>query len=296
MSTVNRVTILAVGLIGGSLAKALKQANFAGEIVGWGRRQSSLEKALQLGAVDRYSLDLAEAVDGADIIVVATPTLFAEKVLAQLAELVKENTVITDVASAKGNILAAAERAFGRVPPNLVLGHPIAGSEQSGVAAARADLFVNHKVILTPTEQTSLGALQLVTEMWEATGAELSSMPVAEHDDLLAATSHLPHVLAFALVDALAGQQEHRDIFRFAAGGFRDFTRIASSDPTMWQEIALANRDSILKMLDVFSDKLGELRSAIDDSDGEAIIACFERAKGARDQVAGMLEKQQARD
>lgn len=292
MAKGKRIAILALGLIGGSLAMALKKSAYASEVVAWGPREASLKKGLELGVIDSYSLDLAEAIAGADIIVVATPTRIAEGMLAQLAGLVSEDAIITDVASVKGNLLAAAEKAFGQVPANLVLGHPIAGSEKSGVAAASADLFVNHRVILTPTAVTSVAALQTITEMWASTGAELCSMPVAEHDEVLAATSHLPHLLAYALVDALAGQEDKQDIFRFAAGGFRDFTRIASSDPTMWQEIALANRDAILKMLDLFSGQLNDLRTAIDEGDGDAIMASFTRAKSARDSFADMLARQ----
>jgi cyclohexadieny/prephenate dehydrogenase len=292
MATVKRISILALGLIGGSLALAVKKSGFASEVVAWGPREASLKKGLKLGVIDSYSLDLAEAIEGADIIVIATPTRIAETILGQLADLVSETTIITDVASVKGNLLAAAEKAFGRVPGNLVLGHPIAGSEKSGVAAANADLFVNHRVILTPTEATSPGALQTVTEMWESTGAQLSSMPVAEHDEVLAATSHLPHILAYALVDALAGNKDTQDIFRFAAGGFRDFTRIASSDPTMWQEICLANSGAILKVIDLFSAQLNDLRTAIDEGDGEAIMASFVRAKSARDDFADLLARQ----
>ncbi|ARN72911.1 prephenate dehydrogenase/arogenate dehydrogenase family protein [Oceanicoccus sagamiensis] len=290
---IDQITILAVGLIGGSLAKALKANGFSGEIVGWGRREVSLKKGLELGVIDRYSLDLNEAVKGADLIVVATPTLIAADMIKQLVSMVDEHVIITDVASVKGNLLVAAKQAFGKVPPNLVLGHPIAGSEQSGVDAAKADLFVNHRVILTPTEETNPDALQAVKSLWESTGADLVEMPVDEHDEVLAATSHLPHILAYTLVDALAGNPEQQNIFRFAAGGFRDFTRIASSDPTMWHEISLANRDALLKMIDTFSDQLGDLRQAIADGDSENIVASFTRAKSARDKFAQMLEEQQ---
>lgn len=290
---INRITILALGLIGGSLAKALKANGFNGELVAWGRRSASLETGLAMGIIDRFSLDLNEAIDGADLIVVATPTLIAADMIKQLASIVDERVIITDVASVKGNLLVAAKEAFGKVPPNLVLAHPIAGSEKSGVEAAKADLFVNHRVILTPTEETNPEALQAVKSLWELTGAELVEMPVDEHDEVLAATSHLPHILAYALVDALAGNPEQQNIFRFAAGGFRDFTRIASSDPAMWHEISLANRDALLKMIDMFSGQLGDLRQAIAAGDSENIMGCFTRAKAARDQFAQMLEQQQ---
>lgn len=297
MASINRITILALGLIGGSLAKALKANGYAGEIVGWGRREASLEKGLQLGVIDRYSLDLARAVEGADVVVIATPTLIAADMLGQLADLsacgaMGENTIITDVASVKGSLLAAAKQAFGAVPANLVLGHPIAGSEKSGVEAAKADLFVNHRVILTPTAETSPAALQTIKAMWQSTGAELVEMPVDEHDKVLAATSHLPHLLAYSLVDALAGSDEKQNIFRFAAGGFRDFTRIASSDPTMWRDISLANSEAILSTIDLFTENLAQLRTAIENRDSDTIMASFERAKLARDNVSGMLAKQ----
>jgi prephenate dehydrogenase len=292
MASINRIAILALGLIGGSLAKALKENGFAGEVVAWGRRDVSLKRGLALGIIDRYSLDLAEAVDGADIVVVATPTLIAEDMLRQLLQTLPREVIITDVASVKGNLLAVALDCCGEVPPNLVVGHPIAGSEKSGVEAARSDLFVNHRVILTPEPQTDRSAVALVRAMWESTQADVVEMPVAEHDRVLAATSHLPHILAYTLVDALAGQKEQQDIFRFAAGGFRDFTRIASSDPTMWQEIALANSPALLTVIDLFSAQLGQLRESIANADGEQIMASFERAKAARDHFAELLEKQ----
>lgn len=292
MTTVNRVTILALGLIGGSLAKVLKENGFAGEVVAWGRREKSLKRGLELGIIDRYSLDLEEAIDGADIIVVATPTLIAADVIKQLLLKVSAQTIITDVASVKGNLLAAAIECCGKVPSNLVLGHPIAGSEKSGVEAAKADLFVNHRVILTPDEQTDKKAIKLIREMWESTRADVVEMSVTDHDQVLAATSHLPHILAYTLVDALAGQREQQDIFRYAAGGFRDFTRIASSDPKMWHDISLANSEAILTMIDIFSTQLADVRDAIETSNSEKIMASFERAKLARDDFSQLLEKQ----
>jgi prephenate dehydrogenase len=294
---INRITILAVGLIGGSLAKALKEQQCCGEIVGWGRSDVSLQKAQQLGVIDRFSLDLAEAVADSDVIVIATPTLIAADMMYQLADLtrrgeIKKGAIITDAASVKGSLLAAAKEAFGEVPANLVLGHPIAGSEKSGVEAAKADLYVNHRVIMTPTPETSPEALKTISHMWQMTGAEVVEMSVVEHDSVLAATSHLPHVLAFSLVDALAGSPKKQDIFRFAAGGFRDFTRIASSDPTMWRDISLANSEAILSAIDLFAENLASLRQDIEQSDSEAIMTRFERAKAARDSFTEMLEKQ----
>lgn len=299
--SINRISILAVGLIGGSLALALRSKGFAGEIVGWGRTENSLEKALELGVIDRFSLDLEEATSGADVIVVATPTLIAEKVIQQLAVLVKqgllsEKVIITDVASVKGNLLSAARKAFGKVPANLVLAHPIAGSEQSGVEAAFAELFVDHRVIITPVEETSPEAIDAVKSLWQSTGAEVVEMPVADHDKVLAATSHLPHMLAFALVDALASSSSKQDIFKFAAGGFRDFTRIASSDPAMWRDIALANSDAVVEAIDSFSEHLGLLRAAVVEADSDTLSTVFSRAKASRDEYIDVRYKNHSED
>lgn len=283
-----RITILGLGLIGGSLARALKKRGAVREVVGWGHREASLQQGVQLGVIDSFSLDLAEAIRDADVVVISTPTLIAEQLLQKLAD-VGCTALITDVASVKGNLLRAAQRIYGEVPSNLVLGHPIAGSEKSGVTAAKAELFVNHKVILTPTATTSTTACEKIRRMWELTGAEVIAMPVEQHDAILASTSHLPHVLAYTLVDALAGQSEQRDIFRFAAGGFRDFTRIASSDPQMWHDIALANRDALLNSIDLFMTHLSQVRSAIEQQDGQALLQTFQRAKQARDDFAAML-------
>ncbi|MEP5766322.1 MAG: prephenate dehydrogenase/arogenate dehydrogenase family protein [Halieaceae bacterium] len=275
---VNKVLIIGLGLIGGSLARSLKQSGFAASVHGHGHRDLSLKKGMELGVIDGYSLDLAEAAAGADVVVIGAPTLKAAELLGDVLATVSSDTVVTDVASVKCNLLAAAGNAS-----NFVPGHPIAGSERSGVDASRADLFVDHRVILTPTADTDAAALALVRDMWASTGAELVEMDVREHDAILAATSHLPHVLAYALVDALARSELSEDIFRYAAGGFRDFTRIASSDPVMWRDIALANRDQLLAAIDSFSIHLGELRDAVARGDGDALHKTFGDAKAARD-------------
>lgn len=291
-----RIAILGLGLIGGSLACALKQQRAVGEIVGWGHRETSLVQGVRLGVIDRYSLDLAEAVRGADVVVIATPTLIAEDMLQQLAPLLDEKMLVTDVASVKGNLLRAAQRIFGRVPAQLVLGHPIAGSEKNGVTAAKADLFVRHRVILTPTAETDVAALARIRRMWTLAGADVIDMSVDEHDAILACTSHLPHVLAYTLVDALAAQDSGTDIFRFAAGGFRDFTRIASSDPTMWHDIVLANREALLNSIDLFTAHLAQVRAAIAQQQGAQLLQTFQRAKQARDVFATMLAQNTNKD
>jgi cyclohexadieny/prephenate dehydrogenase len=292
-----RVAILGLGLIGGSLAGALKAAHWAGEIRAWGRRPDMLEAGLKRGLVDHISLDLAATAADADIIVICAPTLVAADLLAQLLELTggrRPPPVITDVASVKGSLRAAATAFSGAMPANVVLGHPIAGSERSGVSAANPKLFLRHRVILTPEPETDPAALAQVRAMWEVTGAEVVDMPVEVHDEVLAATSHLPHVLAYALVDALAASAASEEIFRFAAGGFRDFTRIASSDPVMWRDISIANRDAMLRAIDDFGDHLATLRTAIEYGDADALLETFARAKEARDGFAALLAQRNA--
>ncbi|HBM84729.1 MAG TPA: prephenate dehydrogenase/arogenate dehydrogenase family protein [Halieaceae bacterium] len=284
--------MLGLGLIGGSLAAALRASGFAASCIGWGHREAPLRRGVELGVIDRYTLDLDEAVDAADVLVIATPTLIAEEMLERILPRLLQRAqppVITDVASVKGSLQRVAERVWGAMPPRLVLGHPIAGSERSGVDAANAALFEKHRVILTPVAGNEPSAVELVRAMWASTGAEVVEMTVAEHDRVLAATSHLPHVLAYALVDALARSDASDDIFRFAAGGFRDFTRIASSDPVMWRDIAIANRPALLQSIDLFSAQLEELRTAIEAGEGDTLLQTFSRAKAARDEFAALL-------
>jgi prephenate dehydrogenase len=285
------VVILGLGLIGGSLARALRRSGFSKRFVGYGHREPSLRRGVELGVIDDFTLDLGEAIGQADILVVCTPTLIAADMLREILPRLgrEDGPVITDVASVKGSLRDAAIGAMGAMPPQLVLAHPIAGSEQSGVEASDAALFINHRVILTPVAGNDPAAVELVRAMWASTGAEVVDMAVDEHDAVLAATSHLPHVLAYALVDALAQSEASGDIFRFAAGGFRDFTRIASSDPAMWRDIAIANAPALLNSIDLFSEHLGSLRQAIADGDAQRLYATFARAKQARDDFAAIL-------
>ena len=277
-SEVGRVTVLGLGLVGGSLARGMRDAGFAGEVVGYDLRAEGLEFALDLGVIDSYETDLDRAIVKADLVVVSAPTLVSASLLEQTLAKVPESTVVTDVASVKSNMVEAAHGA-----PNFVAGHPIAGSERSGVEASRADLFQDHRVILTPTDATSKDALALVREMWQRVGAEVVELGVADHDAILAATSHLPHMLAYALVDALSNSELSEDIFRFAAGGFRDFTRIASSDPVMWRDIAIANRVELLRAIDYFSEHLAALRTAVEAGDSERLEQLFADARDARE-------------
>jgi prephenate dehydrogenase len=287
MAAIEKLLVIGLGLIGGSLARSVRQSGYCAHVSGYGHRDVSLKKGLEQGVIDSYSLDLDEAMRGADIVVVATPTLVANDMLGQVLPRLAPGQLVTDVASVKGSLLAVArELGNGQAPAGLVLGHPIAGSEQSGVDASRADLFVDHKVILTPTAETDPGGLAAVRALWESTGAEVLELGVEEHDAILAATSHLPHMLAYALVDALSHSELSEEIFRFAAGGFRDFTRIASSDPVMWRDIALANREALLGAMDSFADHVAGLRQAVDQRDGDALIKLFSEAKSVRDAFA----------
>jgi prephenate dehydrogenase len=281
---IRRLCIVGVGLIGGSLARALKAAGAVAEVVGYGRDPAQLQLAQELGVIDRGETDIAAALLGAEVVLVAVPVGAMEGVLRAMAPHLAADTIVTDVGSTKGSVVAAAQRAFGAVPARFVPGHPIAGTEQSGVAASFAELYHKRRVILTPLAHTAAAAVATVRALWQAAGAEVVEMEVRHHDEVLAATSHLPHVLAYTLVDTLARMEEHTEIFRYAAGGFRDFTRIASSDPRMWHDICLANRDAILKVMDSYAADLAAVRDAIERGDGAALLSIFGRAKQARDE------------
>ena len=288
---IGRLVVVGLGLIGGSFAKGLRERGLCREVVGVDLDAESRRLAVQLGVVDRCESDLAAACQGADVIQLAVPILAMEKVLAQLARLDLGNAVLTDVGSAKGNVVRAARLAFAGQAVRFVPGHPIAGSEQSGVEAANAELFRRHKVILTPSEHSDAAAVALVEALWRELGADVESMEVEHHDQVLAATSHLPHLLAFTLVDSLAKRSENLEIFRYAAGGFRDFTRIAGSDPVMWHDIFLANREAVLRTLDTFRDDLDALRDAVDAGDGHQLLGVFTRARVAREHFSKILAR-----
>jgi prephenate dehydrogenase len=286
---IRRLTVIGVGLIGGSLARALRRARLVEEVVGCGRSLDNLQRAVELGVIDRYSQDPAAAVTGADLIFVAVPLGAMAATFAAIRDHLAPGAILTDGGSVKGSVVADARQVFGQVPERFVPGHPIAGTEHSGVEASFAELYRNRRVILTPLGGTDPTAITRVQAMWEACGAEVIHMDVHHHDEVLAATSHLPHLLAYALVDSLARLRENDEIFRYAAGGFRDFTRIASSHPVMWRDICLANREALGQMLDRFQGELAELAAAVGRGDGEGLLAVFERAKAARDRYVGQL-------
>ncbi|MGB2129776.1 MAG: bifunctional prephenate dehydrogenase/3-phosphoshikimate 1-carboxyvinyltransferase [Marinobacterium sp.] len=286
-----RVLVIGLGLIGGSLAKALKTRSCVKEVVGADRNLDECRLGLDLGVIDRVAEDLAKEVTAADLIVLAVPVKAMERVLGEIRPHLRMQTLVTDVGSTKSNLVVAARALFGQLPPTFIPGHPIAGAEKSGVRASDADLFERHKVILTPLPETDPDATLELARLWQAVGAEVLQMEVERHDEVLAATSHLPHLLAFSLVDTLAREEENLDIFRYAAGGFRDFTRIAASDPTMWHDICIANRDAILAQMDRYATGVARLRRAVESGDSESLLGIFTRAKAARDHFTRLLNK-----
>ena len=281
---INKLCVIGVGLIGGSLARALKKANAVGEVVGSGRDVSHLKRAKDLGVIDSYETDISLAVKGCDMVVIAVPLGAMQSVFEKIAPVVTDDMVITDVGSAKGSVIKAAQAAFKVMPETFVPGHPIAGTEKSGVEASFPELYQNRRIIITPLDTSSSDATTKVRSMWQACGADVVETSIEHHDEVLAATSHLPHMLAFSLVDTLAKMDAKKEIFDFAAGGFRDFTRIASSDPDMWRDICLANGDALVEMISKFSDDLALLSKAIENKDSTYLKETFSRAKKARDE------------
>jgi prephenate dehydrogenase len=284
---IGKLCIIGVGLIGGSVARALRECNCVDSIVGAGRNQENLQRAEALGVVDAYTLDLSKAVEGADVVLVAVPLGAMHHVFEQIKPHLSPHTIVTDVGSAKQSVIEAVQQTFNDLSAMFVPGHPIAGTEKSGVEASFAELFQHRRVILTPGAQTDKAALGKVKLLWQACGAQVMEMDPVHHDAVLAATSHLPHMLAYALVDTLARMDDSQEIFDYAAGGFRDFTRIASSDPLMWHDICLANREQLVKVMRAFSDDLHRICDAMEQGDSEFLKSTFTRAKNARDKFCG---------
>ena len=282
---IQRLAILGVGLIGGSLARALRRAGVCETIVGFGRNEENLRKAQALGVIDAYATQPAAAVRDADMIVLATPLSTTGRLLREISAAISPAATLTDVGSAKDSVVKAASASLSVDQlRRFVPGHPIAGTEQSGVQASFAGLFEQHLTILTPLPQQDAVHLRRVTRMWEAAGARVVEMAIEHHDQILAATSHMPHMLAYALVDCLAGMQSRDEIFQYAAGGFSDFTRIASSNPSMWADICMANRENLIDVLELFDRHIRVIKQAIAAGDSDALLAIFARAKTARDE------------
>ncbi len=278
-----RLCIIGVGLIGGSLSLALKQAGQVGEVVGYARSADTRQQALELGVIDVAAVCLADAVRDADGVFIAVPMGAMAAVLAEIAPHIAEHAVITDGGSVKAHVVTAAQAALGDKYVQFIPGHPIAGTEKSGPEAAFSTLYQQQHVILTPSADSNESALTTVRAMWEAVGGVVTEMDAAQHDAVLAATSHLPHVLAFNLVDVLAQHDDCQNVLRYAAGGFRDFSRIASSDPVMWRDICLSNRAAMLALLAEYRTGLDKISAAIEVDDADYLLSVFESAKLARD-------------
>ena len=278
-----RVAVIGVGLIGGSFALALKRARACGHVVGAGRSRANLRRARRLGIIDSIAPSAAAAARGADLVLVAAPVSQFGKIFSSLKSSIAANTLITDAGSTKRDVIAAARKGLGRKSAQFVPAHPIAGAEKSGAGAARADLFADRRVVLTPLAENSRATILKIKKTWERCGAKLSSMPAAEHDAVLAAVSHLPHLLAYALVHEVESRRNSRQLFSFAAGGFRDFTRIASSHPEMWRDICMANRDRLLKEVSLFSRQLKRMKKLLEKKNAAGLEKAFARARRARD-------------
>jgi len=276
-----KICIIGIGLIGGSLAKAIKKTHQSEIVFGYGRNSSRLEKAKKSNVIDQYSTDIGVALDGANIVIIATPVGSYESILEEIKPHIAEDMAISDVGSTKVSVIEAIKAVFDGTLDNFIPAHPIAGKEKSGFEVSDADLFVNKKVIITPLENNNPESIKILTKMWEEIGAEVDFMTPQSHDDLLGMTSHLPHMLAFSLVNYLVSQ--HPEASVYAAGGFKDFSRIASGDAIMWRDICLHNRDAIIAHIKGYQETLNTLVDAIDSKDEEQLESLFHKAKNTRD-------------
>jgi prephenate dehydrogenase len=287
-----KLVIFGVGLIGGSVALALKKAGNAPLVVGVGRTKTSLNEALKLGVIDAIctqderQTNIHAALEHADLVLIAAPVAQTADILLSIKPHLNDQTIITDAGSTKRDVLACAKEILGGKFCQFVGGHPIAGAEKSGVSAATADLFIDKNVVLTPATETNIHAVSNVTQLWEKCGANVSEMSAEDHDGIFAAVSHLPHLLAFALVDDIASRPNAKTLFSFAASGFRDFTRIAGSSPEMWRDICLANKSALLNELNAYQDELSQLKQLLNNKDSAGLQALFERASVARNNWA----------
>ena len=281
----NKITIIGVGLIGGSLAKAIKENQLANKVCGYGRDQSRLEKAKNTNIIDELSTNIDEAVKGADIVVIATPVGTFKQILEAIEPLITEQVIISDVGSTKTNIVKIVNEVLGEKSKCFVPAHPIAGKEKSGFEVSVPDLFKDKKTIITPLENNAPESIKVIHDMWIGTGAEVDYLSPESHDELLGMTSHLPHMLAFSLVNYLVSQSPNASIY--AGGGFKDFSRIASGDAVMWRDICIHNKEQIIDHLKGYQSTLSELIDAIDDDDSERLEVLFTTAKNTRDSWVG---------
>jgi prephenate dehydrogenase len=282
---VKRLAVIGVGLIGGSLARVLREKGAVGEVVGIGRGEANLKRGVELGVLDSYCLDSREGVKGADLVFIATPVCSIPAVVAEIAPFLSPGAIVTDGGSVKEFVVAACEPLM-PVGTYFVGGHPIAGTEHSGVEASFATLYQGKRCIVTPTERTDPDALAKVVKIWQTAGSTVPLMDPEQHDRVVAAISHLPHMVAYSLVNAVDGYDRFGgELLSFSAGGFRDFTRIASSDPVMWRDIALTNREAILETMDFFAGYLATLRGLVAAGDGSALESFFLNSKQKRDAI-----------
>jgi len=291
MEAFRRVAVIGVGLIGGSFAMALRRAGACRHVVGAGRDPANIRRAIELGVIDTASADPAEAVKDADLVLVAAPVAQFPRIFAAIAPALAPDALVADAGSTKQDVVAAARAHLGDAVARFVPSHPIAGAEKSGVTAAKADLLDRRRVVLTPLQENAEASVERVSAAWAACGARVSRMTPAEHDAVLAAVSHLPHLLSYALVHEFAGRDNSAQLFGLAAGGFRDFTRIASSHPEMWRDICVANRGPLLAEIDRYAAKLAALRPLVESGDGAALERVFGEARAARERwLAGDFE------
>ena len=282
-----RIGVVGLGLIGGSFASGLKKRRLVEHIVGYDKDAASLASALEAGIIDCAASSVADSAKSVDIMIIAVPVLSVQSILEQIPL----NKIITDVGSVKAPIIEASRTVYGKVPEKLIPGHPIAGSEKQGVTSANPDLFENHMVILTPLKSTDENATEIIRKLWQSLGSQVIEMSAARHDNILAQTSHLPHLLAYALVEALTSRGDTMEVLKFAAGGFRDFSRIAASDPIMWRDIFKANRSEVIKALDRFLEEISSLRQLVSNGDSDAMEKVFKRARKARNDYLKQFQK-----
>ena len=282
---INKITIIGVGLIGGSLAKAIKENNLAKVVFGFGRDSERLEKAQKTNVIDQYSTNLKEAVSDSDIVVIATPVGSFKEILSEIKPFLTGKMVITDVGSTKTNIASMVSQTLGEYSSYFIPAHPIAGKEKSGFEASESNLFNNKKVIITPLEGNSSDSISLIQKMWEGAGADVDFMSPESHDELLGMTSHLPHMLAFSLVNYLISKNPSASIY--AAGGFKDFSRIASGDAVMWRDICIQNKDQIIDHIKGYQKTLDSLVDAIKNENSDELDLLFTNAKKTRDSWVG---------
>lgn len=294
MPLIGKLVVCGVGLIGGSFALALRRAGAVGRIVGIGRSKAPLERALALGVIDEIAADWAAALDGADMVLLAAPVGQMDAIMAAMAPHLSPGTIVTDAGSTKRDVVEAIQRHLGARLAWVVPAHPIAGAEKSGVEAAFAELYQQRRVVLTPLPENRPEAVERVRQAWLACGATVSATSPQEHDRVFAAVSHLPHLLAFGLVDDLARRPNAQLLFSHAAGGFRDFTRIAGSHPEMWRDICMANSEALLAELDQYMAEMAQLRGLLAAGDAAGLEAVFDNARRARNAWAEGLPVQTA--